>query len=135
MKKILLTLALLLMASAAFAECALYVEDFELSQSELGTEIVVPVKAHFSARLNAWQVDLSLPQGLTAVDATAGEDQVVTYRDSQGNEREKAPYFYGLGSNNRYLLTGGTGKTPMVKTLKPGYLMARSNGKPVTMTR
>lgn len=103
MKKILLTLALLLMASAAFAECALYVEDFELSQSELGTEIVVPVKAHFSARLNAWQVDLSLPQGLTAVDATAGEDQVVTYRDSQGNEREKAPYFYGLGSNNRII--------------------------------
>lgn len=103
MKKILLTLALLLMASAAFAECALYVEDFELSQSELGTEIVVPVKAHFSARLNAWQVDLALPQGLTAVDATAGEDQVVTYRDSQGNEREKAPYFYGLGSNNRII--------------------------------
>jgi len=103
MKKILLTLALLLMASAAFAECALYVEDFELSQNELGTEIVVPVKAHFSARLNAWQVDLALPQGLTAVDATAGEDQVVTYRDSQGNEREKAPYFYGLGSNNRII--------------------------------
>lgn len=103
MKKIILTLALLLMASAAFAECTLYVEDFELSQSELGTEIVVPVKAHFSARLNAWQVDLALPQGLTAVDATAGEDQVVTYRDSQGNEREKAPYFYGLGSNNRII--------------------------------
>ncbi len=103
MKKILLTLALLLMASAAFAECALYVEDFEVKQDELGTEIVVPVKAHFSARLNAWQVDLSLPQGLTAVDATAGEDQVVTYRDSQGNEREKAPYFYGLGSNNRII--------------------------------
>ena len=103
MKKILLTLALLLMASAAFAECALYVEDFELRQSELGTEIVVPVKAHFSARLNAWQVDLALPWGLTAVDATAGEDQVVTYRDSQGNEREKAPYFYGLGSNNRII--------------------------------
>lgn len=103
MKKILLTLALLLITSPAFAECALYVEDFELSQSELGTEIVVPVKAHFSARLNAWQVDLSLPQGLTAVDATAGEDQVVTYRDSQGNEREKAPYFYGLGSNNRII--------------------------------
>ena len=103
MKKLLLTLTTLLIASSAFAECALYAEDFEVSQSELGTEIIVPVKAHFSARLNAWQVDLTLPQGLQVIDATVGADQEVTYHDSQGMERTKLPHFYGVGSNNRVI--------------------------------
>lgn len=102
-KKLLLTLLLLVFASSAFAECALYAEDFEVSQSELGTEIIVPVKAHFSARLNAWQVDLTLPQGLQAIDATVGADQKVTYHNSQGNESNKLPHFYGLGNNNRII--------------------------------
>ena len=102
-KKLLLTLFLLVFAGSAFAECALYAEDFEVSQSELGTEIIVPVKAHFSARLNAWQVDLTLPPGLQVIDATVGADQKVTYRDSQGIERTKLPHFYGVGSNNRVI--------------------------------
>ena len=102
-KKLLLTLLLLVFASTAFAECALYVEDFEVKQDELGTEIVVPVKAHFSARLNAWQVDLTLPQGLQAIDATVGADQKVIYHNSQGKESNKLPHFYGLGNNNRII--------------------------------
>ncbi|MBQ7204866.1 MAG: hypothetical protein IJS04_03380, partial [Muribaculaceae bacterium] len=73
-KKLLLTLLLLVFSGSAFAECALYVEDFEVSQSELGTEIIVPVKAHFSARLNAWQVDMTMPPGLQVIDATVGAD-------------------------------------------------------------
>ena len=103
MKKLLITLAALFVACTAFAECALYVEDFEVKQNELGTEIVVPVKAHFSARLNVWQVDLTLPQGLQAIDATVGADQKVTYHNSQGKESNKLPHFYGLGNNNRII--------------------------------
>ena len=103
MKKILITLAALLIASTAFAECALYAEDFEVKKSELGTEIVVPVKAHFSARLNAWQLSLTLPYGLQAVDATAGADQGVICYNSQGMHGRKWPDFYGLSSKNRMI--------------------------------
>jgi len=94
---------LLVFASSAFAECVLYVEDFEVKQCELGTEIVVPVKAHFSARLNAWQLSLTLPEGLQAVDATVGSDQAVTCFNSQGQQGRKRPNFYGLSSKNRMI--------------------------------
>lgn len=43
MKKYLATLIALVLTSSAFAECALYVGDYEVKQDELGTEIVVPV--------------------------------------------------------------------------------------------
>lgn len=103
MKKYLLTFIALFLTSSAFAECALYVEDFEVKQDELGTEIVVPVKAHFSARLNAWQVDLTLPAGLRVTEAESGADQRVTYINSDGQEKKLRPDFSGPSEINRII--------------------------------
>ena len=103
MKKLLFTLAALFLANVAFAECALFVEDFEVKQNELGTEIVVPVKAHFSARLNAWQLDLGLPAGIQVTEAEAGADQRVTYVDQEGKERKIRPEFSGPSEINRII--------------------------------
>ena len=73
----------------ASAGCYLYIEDFEVKQSEVGagTEIVVPVKAHFDAMVGAWQVFFDLPEGLTAVNANAGSDMSISYFDENGVEQ------------------------------------------------
>lgn len=72
----------------ASSGCYLYIEDFELKQSEVGagTDIVVPVKAHFGAMVSAWQVFFDLPEGLRAVDADEGADLSLSYFNKNGVE-------------------------------------------------
>lgn len=95
MKRLLLTLTVLCMAISAFAECSMYIEDFELKRSELGTEIVVPVKAHFSARVSAWEVELSYPDGLTASFVDGGSDMAINYFNKNGERRTTYGTLYG----------------------------------------
>ena len=95
MKKFLFTLAALLMAGSLCAEEYFYIEDFQVSQELLAQtaarnrRMTIPVKAHFDAYVNSWQVDLSsteddeglnqLPGGVTIFSATDGPGMTVPY--------------------------------------------------------
>ena len=81
MKKFLFTLAALLMAGSLCAEEYFYMDNIELTQEEAaaGVKKVVPVKAHFDYLVNAWQVDMQLPEGVTIDVGTPGPDLTLTY--------------------------------------------------------
>ena len=102
MKKFLFTLAALLMAGSLCAEEYFYIEDFEVSQELLAQtaarnrRMTIPVKAHFDAYVNSWQVDLSsteddeglnqLPGGVTIFSATDGPGMTVPYMNEMCEE-------------------------------------------------
>ncbi len=91
MKKFLFTLAALMMAGSAFATndyC--YIEDFYVTADQLGTEIDVPLKAHIEGILNAWDVTIEYPAGITGVWAEDGEDMAFTYFNARGQEKTGA---------------------------------------------
>lgn len=44
-----------------------------------GSVIQVPVTAHFEARVQSWQLDIDLPDGLTIVDYSAGDGMTLCY--------------------------------------------------------
>ena len=84
MKKFLFTLAALLMVGSLSAEEYMYIDDFEVSQAELGSQIEVSVKAHFDYYVSAWQVNLQLPEGITIAEAWEGDDMTISYKTSTG---------------------------------------------------
>ena len=91
MKKFLFTLAALMMAGSAFATndyC--YIEDFYVTADQLGQEIDVPLKAHIEGILNAWDVTINYPEGITGVWAEDGEDMAFTYYNARGQEKTGA---------------------------------------------
>ena len=91
MKKFLFTLAALMMAGSAFATndyC--YIEDFYVTADQLGQEIDVPLKAHIEGILNAWDVTINYPEGITGVWAEDGEDMAFTYFNARGVEKTGA---------------------------------------------
>jgi aspartate/methionine/tyrosine aminotransferase len=67
MKKVLFTLAALMMAGSLCAAEYMYIDDFELTQEEAtnGVQKMTNVKAHFDAYVSGWQVDMTLPEGVT----------------------------------------------------------------------
>ena len=85
MKKFLFTLAALLMVGSLSAEEYMYIDDFEVSQELLAQtaarnrRIDVPVKAHFDYYVSAWQVDLTLPEGISSYSSAAGPDMTIPY--------------------------------------------------------
>ena len=76
MKKFLFTLAMLLMAGAAFADSYLYIDKADVLTGEQSVE--VPVKAHFSEYVSAWQVTITLPDGIN-FDGQAEVDHSLLY--------------------------------------------------------
>ena len=84
MKKFLLLLAALLTASTALADSYLYVDDIDLTADQLGTEIVIPVKAHFNAYVSAWVFRCQYPEGMTPVFYEKGEDMTQEYYNARG---------------------------------------------------
>ena len=62
MKKFFTTILSLLIAGSMCAEDYLYIEDFEIDR---GGSIDVPVLAHFDNYASVWQVDFTLPDGVT----------------------------------------------------------------------
>ena len=95
MKKILLFLLLsFLMTGSAFANCLMYIDDFMVTPDQLGTVIELRVKALYSARLNAWSLDLTFPEGLTPINAEPGADFDITYINSSGNTAIYTPLYY-----------------------------------------
>ena len=88
MKKFLFTLAALLMAGSAFADNYLYIDGFEVAEAELGTEIAVPVKAHFDNRVSAFEMWITMPEGMEIVDFEAGADMKgMKYYNQRGREQ------------------------------------------------
>ena len=88
MKKFLFTLAALLMAGSLYADNYLYIEDFEVAQADMGGYIEVPVMAHFDQYVSAWQVNITLPDGLTFDgNAEAGEDMTISYINDKGKNK------------------------------------------------
>ena len=94
MKKFLFTLLALFMASTAFATNEyFYMDDIQVTKSFLAQtgskarDADIPVKAHFEARVSAWQVDLTLPEGVTLRNAKAGSDMTLHTLDAVGNDK------------------------------------------------
>ena len=79
----------LLTAGAAMANSYFYIDDFEVNPNA-GSQITVPVKAHFDGRLNAFSLDFTYPDGLTPVRAIAGRDMTVAYLDRNAQNQTKS---------------------------------------------
>ena len=97
MKKFLFTLAALLMAGSVCAEEYLYIEDFEVAQAELGTEIEVAVKAHYDYAVSAWQIKFTMPEGMEITGCEQGEDMTISYLNSRGKAATLTAPLYGSG--------------------------------------
>ena len=86
MKKLLFTLAALFMVGTAVADDYWYIEDFEVPQSAVNTNITVTVKAHFDNAVSAAQIDFTLPEGMVLRKIDRGTDFNITYHDDWGDE-------------------------------------------------
>ena len=86
MKKFLFTLAALLMAGSLFADEYCYIDNFEVAENQLGTNITLDVKAHTDYAVSSMQVDMVFPQGLTLRKISKGADLNFTYFDDFGDE-------------------------------------------------
>ena len=84
MKKFLFTLAALLMVGSLSAEEYMYIDDFEVSQAQLGTTIELPVAAHYDAAVSAWEVWINMPEGMTISYAEQGADMTISYIKANG---------------------------------------------------
>ena len=94
MKKVLFTLAALMMAGSLCAEDYMYIDDFEVSQELLAQTAArnrrmdVPVKAHFDNYVSAWTVDLTLPEGISSYSSAAGPGMTIPYMNKDVEDVE-----------------------------------------------
>ena len=97
MKKLLSLLLLLAVASTAFAECVLYMDDYQVKRSDItnGTEITVPIKASFTARLNTWDLYIEYPEHMIPTYIEAGSDMSVTFNNARGRQVTAQATLYG----------------------------------------
>ena len=96
MKKFLFTLAALMMAGSAFAANYFYMEPFEVPESALGAtgtaaRINVDVKAHFDNYVSAWDLSMTLPEGLTVQGVRSGSDLTLSFLDEFGDPKTVTP--------------------------------------------
>lgn len=94
MKKFIFSVMVLFMATAAMAEgnfC--YIRDFDVFENQIGTNITVPVRAHFEGRVSGIQLSVTTPDGLTPVSAVSGSDMTVNYLDGDGAETNTTATF------------------------------------------
>jgi len=103
MKKFLFTLAALMMAGTLSAEEYCYLDNFEVAQNELGTELALPVKAHFDAAVNAVQVTFTMPEGMTITDFEKGADATQEFKNASGRTKTTETIFVANAA------TGGLG--------------------------
>ena len=105
MKKSLLFLFIFIVGISAYADSYLYIDDFPVYRNQLGTEIVVPVKAHFDARVSAFQVYFNCPEGLVLHTVETGADSFISYTDKDGSTCIAEPSF---GYNNSTIIAIST---------------------------
>lgn len=104
MKRFFTLLISLLTIGSMYAENDyLYIEDFEVKNDRLYA--VVPIKAHFDSYVSGFQVELTLPEGLTITHAEPSSDLYIDHLDSDGITVTYYPYV-GIGHRNtRYLVS------------------------------
>ena len=103
MKKYLFAFLLLLLSvGTALADSYLYVDDLELSQD--GSDMIVPVHAHFDARVAIFMVDFYLPDRLHIVSVRQGEDMPVRYLNANGEGVISSPKLTRNNSENGELV-------------------------------
>ena len=86
MKKFLFTLAALMMVGSVFAEDYLYMNDTYLTEDQYGTNnIRWDVKAHFDTYVQAVQLTVTPPEGLTVRTYRAGTDMTINTYDDLGD--------------------------------------------------
>lgn len=93
MKKFILSIMALCMASVAMAASYCYISDFDVVENQIGTNITVPVKARFEGRVSGIQLSVTTPDGLTPVSAVSGSDMTVKYLDGDGAETSTTATF------------------------------------------
>ena len=104
MKKFLTLLISLLTISSMYAENDyLYIEDFEVKNDRLYA--VVPIKAHFDSYVSGFQVELTLPEGLTITHAEPSSDLYIDHLDSDGITVTYYPFVGVSRRNTRYLVS------------------------------
>ena len=91
MKKLFLLFAFLLSFSTISADTYFEIDDYEVPRAKVGSFISVPVKAHFSGRLSAWQIYFTLPEGLTLWSASPTEQMTIEYIDGLGEPKSTTP--------------------------------------------
>lgn len=112
MKKFLFTLAALMMAGSLSAEEYCFIDNFEVKADQLGTEIEVPLKAHLDCLVNAFDVSIITPEGLTITWAEDGEDCTVPYFNAQGKPKTVlATWAWNDDFSNGIAITGATVKS------------------------
>jgi len=84
MKKLLFILTILVCCFSASADTYFSIDDFEVPVSSLGKRFIVPVKAHFPARLNAWQLYFTLPDGLSLRQSSKTDQMKIYFYDWEG---------------------------------------------------
>ncbi len=94
MKKLLFTLAALLMAGGMFAQdnyC--YIEDFTITEESLDEygEMNVPIAVHAENYFSGWQVEIICPAGMEIVAYGNGADANVTYKTNRGRDAVSTP--------------------------------------------
>ena len=86
MKKFLFTLAALMMVGSVFAEDYLYMNDTYLTEDQYGTNnIKWDVKAHFDTYVQAVQLTVTPPEGLTVRTYRPGTDLTINTYDDLGD--------------------------------------------------
>ena len=109
MKKFLFTLAALLMAGSMYADNYLYIDGFEVAEAQLGTEIEVPVKAHFDNRVSAFELWVNLPAGMEVVEFDAGADMTgMKYYTQTGREKSLDASITTLDNTHFVAITSAT---------------------------
>ena len=92
MKKFLLTLAALLMVGTVCAEEYWYIEDFQVTQDQLGTNNQrLNVKAHYDYYVSAVQATFTMPEGMSIRTYRAGSDMTMTGLDDLGDPITSTP--------------------------------------------
>ena len=100
MKKFLFTLAAMFMVTSAFAASYLYIDanDFTVTKADIenGTEIEIPVRAYFFARVSGWDFEITnLPAGMTFTFAEKGASFDVTTKNARGRDQVVSATLYG----------------------------------------
>ena len=99
--KILMLVLAVLASLAAHADNYLYLEGVSIPSSAVGSEITIPVKASFDSYVSIWDVQFTLPEGLTLRRVRAGSDMNVSYCNDFGDEQISVGQFSFISGASR----------------------------------
>lgn len=97
--RLMMSFAAILTATAIHANCSFWIDNIFIADSNLNTEIVVPINATFGNHVSTWALQISYPTGVTPIGITSGDDMNFTYIDSRGMER---PYNAQVRNNDDF---------------------------------